>query len=112
MPSATAIRTGNPKVQKTASGSRVNPTMRARSSSRRELRIAQPPSGERDKDILERGVVRRQSRERKIPLLQQADERGDGDVRFLHRELLAARDRAHRGDAGNRGERGVVDRAP
>src|SRR2546427_12949888 len=63
-------------------------------------RITELPSGERDEDVVERGVMRRQRRELEPPLLQQREQCGQRAVQLDHRQresdaTHAGTDRGH-----------------
>src|SRR6266581_4636275 len=64
-------------------------------------RITELPSGERDEDVVEGGMVRRERRELEPALLHQREERGQRAMQLRHgqRESDAAGARPHGGHA-------------
>src|SRR5262249_52861712 len=115
-PRASAIPMGKKKTQKMTSGSRTNSSRRDRMSSksglyRRGLVIAQPPSGQREKDVLQRGPPCRELLELGPGAVQRREQRGDrfgqrgdadGPVVLPLARVEGARDR---GDELERGRR-------
>src|SRR5580765_6309764 len=85
-PRAHVIRIGNTKTQKTASGSRTNSRSRTSVSStsggRGRLLVTQVPSGERDKDVLERRAVGGQRGEHGAARVERRDQRGHREMDF------------------------------
>src|SRR5207249_6155858 len=58
-------------------------------------RVTELPSGERDEDVVERGVMRRERRQLEPPLLQQGEQCGQRAMQLRHREREPARGRTH-----------------
>src|SRR3989442_1754158 len=68
-------------------------------------RITELPSGERDEDVVERGVMRGERRELQAPLLQQGEQRGQRAMQLRHGQRESARtgtDGGHTADATDR----------
>src|SRR5436190_23864696 len=63
-------------------------------------RITELPSGQRDENVVERGVMRRERRQLELPLLQQGEQRRQRAVELFHgqRDSTAGGRRPHRGD--------------
>src|SRR5512143_3886100 len=90
-PSASESRSGNPKVQKTAEGSRKTSRSRAAVScpsedrSERSPLVTQPPAGQGHEDVLERGAVGDEALERRPHLLEVLEQRRHGQVDAVDR---------------------------
>src|SRR6266545_7206715 len=68
-------------------------------------RITELPSGERDEDVVERRVMRRQQRQLELPLLQQGEERGQCAMQLGDSQRESAGAGADRGDAAAAADR-------